>query len=322
MMPLVSVIIPNYNHAKYLRQRIESVFNQSFQDFEVITMDDASTDDSLAVIEEYRSHPKVAGILLNKTNTHNLLTQWRKGVNESRGEYIWIAESDDYADREFLEQQVALMDGQEQCAIAFSNSYIVNGNGEITDSTDNWTNKTFATSRWSGSYYNEGKDELFKYVLIACTLTNISACIFRKSAFRNAIENIVDISLISDWIVYMKLLYKHDILYNPRKLNYYRMHSGNSSKRNLKGAGEKSDRFLVKLNFLRSFPFTDEEYERIIKELGREYRGILGALRSRTISIKNLWRTHKNIKNGKLYMRIITSSIRSKYSNPNKKLSF
>ena len=43
-MPLVSVIVPNYNHAPYLRQRLDSIFNQTFQDFEVIILDDCSTD--------------------------------------------------------------------------------------------------------------------------------------------------------------------------------------------------------------------------------------------------------------------------------------
>ena len=58
-MPKVSVIIPNFNHAKYLKERIESVLYQTYQDFEVILMDDCSTDDSRKVLDQYRSHPKV-----------------------------------------------------------------------------------------------------------------------------------------------------------------------------------------------------------------------------------------------------------------------
>ena len=52
-MPQVSVIVPNYNHAPYLRQRLDSIFNQNFQDFEVIILDDCSTDNSKEIIEEY-----------------------------------------------------------------------------------------------------------------------------------------------------------------------------------------------------------------------------------------------------------------------------
>ncbi len=48
--PLVSVIVPNYNHSKYLSERLSSIINQTFQDFELIILDDASTDDSLEII--------------------------------------------------------------------------------------------------------------------------------------------------------------------------------------------------------------------------------------------------------------------------------
>ena len=58
-MPKVSVIVPNYNHAPYLKQRIESILNQTFQDFELILLDDYSSDNSREVISDYSSHSKV-----------------------------------------------------------------------------------------------------------------------------------------------------------------------------------------------------------------------------------------------------------------------
>ena len=61
-MPTVSVIVPNYCHAPYLEQRIESILQQTFQDFELILLDDCSTDGSREILERYRNHPKVSGI--------------------------------------------------------------------------------------------------------------------------------------------------------------------------------------------------------------------------------------------------------------------
>lgn len=55
--PLVSIIIPNFNHSRFLRERLESVFNQTFEDFEVILLDDASTDNSVEILEEYAKDP-------------------------------------------------------------------------------------------------------------------------------------------------------------------------------------------------------------------------------------------------------------------------
>lgn len=92
MHPLVSIIIPNYNHAKYLDERIESCINQTFQDFEIIILDDCSPDNSKEVIEKYRNHPKVTNIIYNTTNSGSTFIQWNKGFEPAKGKYIWIGE--------------------------------------------------------------------------------------------------------------------------------------------------------------------------------------------------------------------------------------
>src|SRR5690349_432739 len=105
-MPLVSVIVPNYNHAKFLRQRLDSIYNQTFRDFEVILLDDCSTDNSREVLEEYRSNEKTAKVIFNERNTRSAFTQWKRGVEAAKGKYLWIAESDDFSDLNFLETAV------------------------------------------------------------------------------------------------------------------------------------------------------------------------------------------------------------------------
>ena len=85
-MPQVSVIVPNYNHALFLRQRLDSIFNQNFQDFEVIILDDCSTDNSKEIIEEYRNRPQVSHIVYNDTNSGSPFKQWAKGCDVARGE--------------------------------------------------------------------------------------------------------------------------------------------------------------------------------------------------------------------------------------------
>ena len=105
-MPLVSVIIPNYNHEKFLQQRIDSVLNQTFQDFEVILLDDSSIDESLEILNKYENHPKVSHLIINKMNSCNPFKQWEKGIKLAKGDFIWIAESDDFAENCFLEENV------------------------------------------------------------------------------------------------------------------------------------------------------------------------------------------------------------------------
>ncbi len=101
----VSVNIPNYTHADYLEKRIESVLNQTYANFEVIILDDHSTDNSAAVINRYKEHRKVAHIVYNQINSTSTFKQWEKGVALADADHIWIAESDDYADENFLSER-------------------------------------------------------------------------------------------------------------------------------------------------------------------------------------------------------------------------
>ena len=89
--PLVSVIIPNYCHSQFLAQRIESVLNQTYQNFEVIILDDCSPDAgaSKAVIEKYRGNPHVSHIVYNEENSGSTFKQWNNGIALSKGEYCW-----------------------------------------------------------------------------------------------------------------------------------------------------------------------------------------------------------------------------------------
>ena len=67
-MPKVSIVVPNYNHARFLRRRVESVLRQTFQDFEVILLDDGSTDDSESILSQYGGDPRVR-IEFNEVNS-------------------------------------------------------------------------------------------------------------------------------------------------------------------------------------------------------------------------------------------------------------
>ena len=120
--PLVSVIIPNYCHAKYLDQRIQSVLNQTYPNFEVIILDDCSPDDgaSRAVIEKYRFDPHVTHIIYNETNSGSTFKQWNKGFSLAEGELVWIAESDDFCEDMLLEK--CIMVYTQRCLFSLENS--------------------------------------------------------------------------------------------------------------------------------------------------------------------------------------------------------
>lgn len=225
----VSIIIPNYNHESFLRQRIESVLNQTFRSFEVIILDDSSTDKSREVIEEYRRVPKIAHIVFNEINSGSVFQQWQKGINLATGDLLWIAESDDFADMFFLERMVPLFLGNPDIALAYSDSYIVSSNGSrLTETWSDRRNKRFNTKKWSRDYVNKGWMEIIENLCVTCTINNVSAVLFRKQVFQSQLFDI-EFKLVGDWYCYLKICSTSDIAYHNAPLNFYREHASNAS---------------------------------------------------------------------------------------------
>lgn len=92
----VSIVVPVYNSAKYLRITLDSLINQSLEDIEIIAIDDASTDDSFSILKEYALlFPNKMRIFQNATNMGQGATR-NRGIKEAKGEYIGFVDSDDY----------------------------------------------------------------------------------------------------------------------------------------------------------------------------------------------------------------------------------
>lgn len=101
-MALVSVVVPVYNVGKYVEKCIVSILNQSFTNFELIIIDDGSTDDSYNICKKYVQKDKRIR-LIHKNNT-GLVPSWKLGVKESHSEYIVFIDSDDYIEKDYLKE--------------------------------------------------------------------------------------------------------------------------------------------------------------------------------------------------------------------------
>lgn len=230
----VSIIIPNYNHKVYLRERIDSILIQTYQKFEVIILDDCSTDDSREIIEQYRQSPKVTQIIYNKKNGGSTFKQWQKGIELSKGDFIWIAESDDYADSRFLEKMLTVLTSNSHLGFVYCNTNIVSDDASCLVKTyATLRNKMYNTLKWNHNYIKDGKEEIKENLLIDCTVNNASSVLFRKQALLNVNSFDRDLNYVGDWYCYLKLCMQYKIGYLNEALNYYREHPANASK-NLK----------------------------------------------------------------------------------------
>lgn len=221
-MPKVSIIIPSYNHGRFLEKRIQSILEQSFQDFEVIILDDASTDNSREIIEKYRSHPKFVHVEFNEKNTGSPFAQWRKGLLIARNEYIWIAESDDYADPALLATLVALLEAHPRSGLASCYSVLVDDNGQTIGTTLGWWKPEFI-AEWGREFVVPGK-EFCAYMMGGPP--NASAVLFRRKLCLQVGGADPSYRHAGDQLMWAKMLLASDFAHTSSLLNYFRKYSG------------------------------------------------------------------------------------------------
>lgn len=217
--PLISVIIPNYNHAPYLEERIQSVLQQSLQNFEVIILDDNSTDNSRDIIRRYQDNEKVAHIIYNTQNSGSTFRQWRKGFQLARGKYIWIAESDDTAEYVFLETLIQCLYENPQAVLAYSNSLLIDKEGKECKGRNN------TKPYWTKSFTLPGNTFIRKHLLMNNSIANASAVLFRKDVLKNIPEYMYTCyKACGDKMFWISLALQGDICYVSNKLNKFRQH--------------------------------------------------------------------------------------------------
>ncbi len=223
-MPKVSVIIPNYNHAAFLPQRIESVLQQSYRDFELIILDDHSEDHSRELILEYARRYEQIRYHFNDKNSGSPFAQWNRGCEMAKGDYLWFAESDDYCEPELLESLVPLLEENSRLGIAHCQSYLVNEEGEIKNSYLKNYEFIYPHDSWENDFIKNGREVCRRWLLFHNPIPNASAALIRREAFEKAGRADTSMRLNGDWFLYAKILAEYDLAFCARHLNYFRVH--------------------------------------------------------------------------------------------------
>lgn len=237
----VSVIVPSYNHAQYLEERIESLLQQTYTEFELILLDDLSPDHSAEILNKYKNHPKVSHCIINEKNSGSTFHQWNKGMSLAKGELIWIAESDDVADATFLEKLVTHFIQNPNLVLAYSQSYRMNAQGEVTGSWKDFTDDVDPIL-FANDFEMSGLEYINRFLNRQNTVPNASGVLFKKQTYLDVGGANPSLRFIGDWEIWAKIISQGDLFYTAECLNYFRYHDTSV----IAQAKKKKDHFEVR----------------------------------------------------------------------------
>lgn len=218
--PLVSIIMSSYNHEKYVKKAVLSALEQTYENIELIVVDDGSRDNSALILKELSEQYK---FYLEIRDNHGLVKTLNYILkNLVNGVYVCVLDSDDYFALEKIEEQVNILLKNPDAGLCYSPLHEIDGNGNLLPSKKNIRNTK------SGYLFEEffmGKIHIPDGGVL------IPLEVFKKIGYYDE-----DIEL-EDYQLWFKILEKYPAIYLDKKLCYYRTHDSNVSNNELKMLG-------------------------------------------------------------------------------------
>ena len=240
MNPTVSVVIPAYNCASFIRNTLDTVFQQTCKDYEVVVVDDGSTDNTMEVLSGYGDRIK----LIRQGNKGNSAAR-NTAIRNSSGEYIAFLDHDDLWLPEKLEKQMSVLKADKSIGLVYSDGYVVDSNGSIIT--------TFFESALPQR--GEVTQKLFMYYFLP-----LLSVLVKKDLVIQAGCFPEDLRICEEWELFLKISEKAKMEYVDEKLVKYVVHDGNQSRnRELSKTEEIAvmQRALKNIPALQSMPVTN-----------------------------------------------------------------
>ncbi|MCL4551930.1 MAG: glycosyltransferase [Candidatus Marsarchaeota archaeon] len=230
-MPRVSVIIPAYNCQRFIEETIESVFSQTYSDYEIIVVDDGSSDNTKDILQRYSDR-----VTYVYQENGGVSAARNRALALSRGEFIAFLDHDDLWIPEKLERQVSVLDSSPSAGLVYSDCYYIDANGSIIGKyTD---------------YIEAFRGNVFRQLFI-CDFIPFLTVLARRSAIDAVGYFKVGWAIAEDYDLLLRIARAYPVEYLSLPLAKYRKHSGNMS-RDVDRFLEES--FMLVENFLASCP--------------------------------------------------------------------
>ncbi len=288
--PLVSICIPTYNSARYIRETLDSIAAQTYKNVEVIISDNASSDNTLQILYEYAGRYGFK-VLANETNI-GALNNWNRLVEASRGEYVAIYHSDDVYNPNIVEESVRILKKYDDVAIVGTMAEIIDRDGELQGSYE-----FPACLRRPG-------DGIFSFdeviVGILCTEGNTiffttPSLMVKRGVFIKSGPFDGRFHSAGDYEMWLRIATRHAVAIIDKKLMKYRVHENQGSEREVRQNIGIPDIVLVL-----------QEYEKYIGSK-RVRRLCNNYLQKKYLTVAVKQNRHRNYEKSSEALRLITS---------------
>jgi glycosyltransferase involved in cell wall biosynthesis len=229
--PKVSIIVPNFNHAKYLMDRLDSIYGQSYGNVEVILLDDCSSDESAEILHDYaKKFPDKTICQFNETNSGGVFNQWKKGLELATGELVWIAESDDYCSQNLLGELVRYFQNP-AVMLAFTRTEFVRGTPPLMSWTSEENLADLSLEIWDRPFVKSAHALVKAGWVVKNIIPNVSGAVFRHPGKMSLLDDAQwsNLRMCGDWVFYLSIIRGGLVAYSPYATNYYRQHPLNTS---------------------------------------------------------------------------------------------
>jgi glycosyltransferase involved in cell wall biosynthesis len=275
--PHVSVIVPNFNHARFLRTRIDSILNQSYKNIEIILLDDCSRDASVDIIKEYeREHPGIVRAIINDVNSGSVFAQWRKGIESAKGDLLWICESDDFCENDFLQHCIQPF-RDDSVMISFGRIQFVDASGRYYDGLDDYREKA-EKGIWAKPFSRFASEWFRKAFAVSNIIPNVGGCLIKRQKIADDIwREVLKFRTSGDWFLYVMLANGGQIAYCPDAIAYFRQHGKNTSVTSFKKGYYYKEHELIITEIRRRWGTPDDVCLRIYINLYTQHKHVNAA---------------------------------------------
>jgi hypothetical protein len=246
-LPTISVVLPNYNHARYVGGALQALLGQSVPPDEVIVIDDGSTDESVAVIESFAvRHPAIRFLRGDRNRGVEFCLNW--GIDVARGEFLYLAPADDRVLPWFFERSLRLLDKQPGAGMSFTDFAFLDPRQETL------TAKHLGFGLQAGYY--SSSELVARLCRGADTIPGLTSLVRREvlSATGKLPE---ELRWHSDWFAIFVIAFRHGACYLPEPLVAFRPNPGSYSQRALRDWSAQKEVLTALLSRLQASEFED-----------------------------------------------------------------